>query len=555
MEATLQDNKSDTPQVVEQAIEGENNEGAYEPPKRAPGRPPKNPNKVAVTLPKPPAFQIKKPQVFVEYWKSLSKSQAQTCIARVYRLWPVVNNKQLNPESNNDIDTIVGEECFFSAPDEWEDSLLHRYGSGWYQLYLNQEKSCICRVVMKTRQDLVNHPPKLVSGTLVEGHPDNAGYMQYLRDRGLYKDERIEAESMQASETINKLTDKVIDMANRASIPIPQNNNNNDRVISELVRPMMSMMEKANESAIETVKAQTSGNDPIATMTAMGGILKELKGDSGSRDDGVKVMLEATMKQNSMLLEKLFTKEPAQPVKSGVEQMKELFELMDMAKKASGIDKDKDEEENPNKRESIGETLLRSLPSLAPLALQFIDRGIMMFNLLRASPQQLANQQVQQQQQAFDPLQAQRAAQAQAAQLQPQPQPQVQTQPQTQLTPEQVMEQQQKQQEAQQYIQYHGFLATLAPAIISTIYDTEKDGFDFADDFIKSYGRIMYGQLKGVGQETLIGAIKSYAPLMSQLSGVTPERLESFVHEFMTVDELPQDDEGDEGDEDGKGGN
>src|SRR6185437_9335327 len=195
MEATINsDNKNDELDEKDEGdltdppevVEDEQQTPAYVPPKRGRGRPPKNPNKILpLALPQPPSFQVNKPAAFADYWKNLSKEQAATVIVRVYRLWPIINNKQVKPDAGNDIDTILGEDCFFGESSGWEDSLLHRYGSGWYQLYLNQDRAAICRCVMKTRQDMVNHPPKVQAGTLVEGHPDNAGYVQYLRDRGL----------------------------------------------------------------------------------------------------------------------------------------------------------------------------------------------------------------------------------------------------------------------------------------------------------------------------------------------------------------------------------
>jgi hypothetical protein len=563
---------TDPPEVEEDA----KNEAPYEPPKRGVGRPPKNPNKIAVTLPKPPAFQIKKPQTFVEYWECLNKVQAATCLVRVYRLWPVINNKQLKPDSNNDIDTIIGEDCFFGAPDEWEDALLHRYGSGWYQLYLNQEKSCICRCVMKTRQDLVNHPPKITSGTLVEGHPDNAGYVQYLRDRGLYKDERIEAEQMQSSEAINKLTDTVISMANRQSIPVPQPpSQNNDRVISELVRPMMSMMEKANESAIETVKAQHSGNDPLATLASVGALLKDLRGGNGDGDSGIKTMLEATMKQNSMLLEKLLTRETAPPV-SPMVAIKETLDIINSMREAAGGGKsDGDGESNP--KQTFAQTLVESLPTVLPPVLGLIDRGMAMFQMMRApaasqlqQPHPPAQQngppnpygQPQTIQQAMKQEEQRQAAGGTGAPPTQAPQASEPVAPvvdMRQYTPEQIA---QEEKARQQYAQFAPFLSAMAPAIVSHLNDqgetdpetgqlVRKNGYDFADWVISGYQRISYDQIKAVGPDMLLGAIKSYPPLWQQIGGIEA-RVQQFIGEFMTYDEFmaQQNNEGDENDND-----
>lgn len=571
METTVIEDKEELTEAPG-ATEDQQNAEPYVPPKRGVGRPPKNPNKIAVTLPKPPSFQLKKPQTFIEYWKSLNKVQATTCLIRVYRLWPIINNKQIKPDANNDIDTIVGEECFFGAPDDWEDSLLHRYGSGWYQLYLNQEGSCICRCIMKTRQDMANHPPKLVAGTLLEGHPDNAGYVQYLRDRGLYKDERLEAQDMQTGETINRLSDKLIDMATRQQIPLPPPPNN-DRVITELVRPMMTMMGEANKSAIETVKAQTSGNDPLASIAAIGAILKELKGGG---DDSNKVMMQETMQTNRMLLEKLLTRDtPA--AKSGMDSFKETLDIIKAIKELNGpSDKNNDDEDKPGK-ESVGETLLKSLPTLAPVMLQLVDRGLTAWNMFRQPVVTQPMQPPQQMQPPTQPVNQMTPTQMQAAAQQQAANP---TQPfntnnssgesvthpaTTQATqvpinpatgqPYTTEELQQWQESQQRYRQYHEFIQSITQPLLNHLNDTNpdtderKNGYDFADWFISGNGRVMYDTIKGVGTETLMGAFQSYTPLWQQIGGIEA-KVKQFVEEFMTYDEyLASEAEGEQTDE------
>lgn len=557
METTVIENEDDTPQ----AVEDEQNQEPYVPPKRGPGRPPKNPNKVAVTIPKPPAFQIKRPQTFVEYWKTLNKEQAQTCLVRVYRLWPVINNKQLKPEANNDIDTIPGEDCFFGPPDEWEDSMLHRYGSGWYQIYINQDRASICRVVMKTRQDFANHPPKIMSGTLVEGHPDNAGYIQYLKDRGIYKDDRQEADNMQQGEAINKLTDTVISMANRQHVPVPPPPSN-DRVISELVKPMMTMMEKANESAIETVKAQHSGNDPLKTLASVGSLLKDLRGGDAPHDDGMKVMLQETMATNRMLMETMLKRDTAPPKND----LKDFLENMKLAREAFGpAEKEAGEETATKSSGGIAQSLLDAAPVVLPGIINLIDRGIRVFELSRLPAPQQLQQTVSQQpgpanpygngtsmQQAVQAEQSRQAAggtgapPSQVQQTQTQ-QPIVETQPTVNInpttgvafTPDELIELEKKR---QQYAQFAPFLSSMAPAIIAHLSDKDKDGVDFAQWLIDGYGRLTYEQIQAVGPDMLLGAMQSYAPLWQQIGGIEV-RVKEFISDFMNYDELVDKDE------------
>lgn len=557
-----EDAQESTPEVEEDNL----NQPPAEQPKRGPGRPPKNPNKVAITLPKPPGgFQVKRPASFVEYWKSLTKDQAMSVLIRVYRLWPVINNKQVNPQSNNDIDTIPGEDCFFGPPDEWEESLLHRYGSGWYQLYLNQDRSTVCRVVMKTRQDLANYPPRLISGSLVDGHPDNAGYVQYLKDRGLFKGDESE---MQLADTVTKLTDTVIAQANRINTPIPQMQqppSMAEKLTFEMASGAIDMFKEKTKSEIHASAQQTNGLDLVDKIVNVAEKMNPSKGNG--MDETTKMMMTSMMEdrkeareraqraeeRHEKLMERMFAQRdnPATQPKSLIEQMREMAEMRTLMSDAFGTGAAAEEA-----KETIPEMLIKNAPTL-------LQTGLGMFTQFNQSLGLMAR---------MKELEVMRASgQAPTVVTPPPTQPAQPSQPQVtaqQPTAQRPMNPSTNQpytdeeletirQERAQYAAYHGFIAEIAEPLINHLNGRHPEsneplnGYDFAGWFITGKGRLAYDTVKSVGPETLLNALKTYPPVWNVIGGVEP-RVKQFLGEFLTLDEMLQEDDGDEGEDDKK---
>jgi len=527
-----------------------------QPVKRGRGRPRKGEEVAPFVslLPAPPKFEINKAEDFFKYIRSIPKeSRVNRITLTFYRYYPCCDTTE-GGTKNKCILIMEGEqEPFPFEAEDWELQILHLFGSGTYGCYLNEMNRTICRCLnIKTKWDLDNYPPVLDPATLLQDHPNNKAYIQWLRQKGITlpseQQKNQEENEMQLAETISKLTDTVIAQSTRASIPVPpvpQQQSAAEKLTLEGAGAVIDMVKKNAEMG-------SNQSDPFKHIDGLVAIATAMRGDT-KQDDSLKVMLQETMQTNRMLMEKMLT----QQSKNGMDDFKNVLEVLKSTKEvfSSGDSKDRreDEEENP-KRESIGETLVKAIPASLPYVVQLVDRGFAAFNMMRQpTPQQL--------QQQLQPVNQMTPAQMQAAVQQQAQNPQTtqtQTAQQTQtaeqpihpinpntgqpFTPEELAEQEQQR---QRYMQFHGFLAPMSPAIVSHLNDVNKDGYDFAEWLISGYSRIAYDQIKAVGPEVLMGAIKSYGPLWQQIGGIEA-KVQEFVNEFMTYDEFMAKQEDDE---------
>jgi hypothetical protein len=155
-----------------------------------------------------------------EYWAALPADKAELCEFRVYRMWPVIDNKLIG-KSTKDEETIRGPIPF--KWEEWRDEFFHRYGSGDYHVYLTE--AGVPGSVMESYfalKDWEHYPPKIDFRTLIHGHKDNADYVAWLRrhnqkvpwDDPQAEEGELENEEMSVAQEAIKA---VSDMAGRVS--------------------------------------------------------------------------------------------------------------------------------------------------------------------------------------------------------------------------------------------------------------------------------------------------------------------------------------------------
>jgi hypothetical protein len=236
--------------------------------------------------------------------------------------------------------------------------------------------------------------------------------------------------------------------------------------------------------------------------------------------------------------------------------IKETLDIINSMREAASGGKGDGEEHNP--KGSLVQALVEAAPVVLPPLLQLVDRGMQMFQLLRQpAPQQLHPQQAAQQQQGpanpygTTPMQqavkqemerqanggtgAPPAAQQTAQSTQTPIVETIPINPTTNLpyTPEELAEAERKR---VQYAQFHGFLNEIAQPILNHMNNPEKDGYDFAEWFIDGKSRLMYDNVKGVGEDVLFEAIKTFPLLWTQVAGIEL-KFKQFIHEFITYDE------------------
>ena len=522
------------------------------------GRPPKP---FISELPRPPKFEIGKTDsesggdIFFRYLRSIPEDKLSRITLAFYRYLPIVDASEGGTKPKQ-IDLIAGESHPFHD-EQWEQEMLHRYGSGVYGCYLNEMNRTICRCLrIETKWDLENYPPLVDPRWLDQDHPQNKAYIQYLRQKGIQlptlQTKEQEESEMQVGEAMKTMADTVSQLAMRSSMPVPPAQPSmGEKLTYDAAKSAIDMV---SEQSKAMANAKTQEGNPLELVNAVVSVAEKISGGRNGGDDTLKLFLQDAMnraqaaeERSAKLMDRLFS---AAPSKSGSDSLKEMLESMKLIKELAGSDRGNGDEDNPGKHEPIGEAVLRSLPVLAPLALQFIDRGITMINLFRAptiaqparAPGPANPYAIPQQNSQQNPQQVPSGTQG-ANGVHPVNEGQSPPVPSVPPVPLELDEQEKQR---QQYIQFHGFLGTIAPAIVSHLNDAEKNGYDFADWFISGYQRLTYDQIKAVGTETLLGAMRSYQPLWAQIGGIE-EKVKGFINEFMTYDDLPVDD--DEGEE------
>lgn len=548
--------------------------------KRGRGRPAKP---FISELPRPPKFEITKTDkesagdIFFRYLRSIPKEKLNRITLTFYRYHPVEDSTQGGTKTK-EIDLVAGESHKFQD-DDWESQLLHQYGCGIYGCYLNEMNRTICRCLrIETRWDPDNYPPLVDPEWLDMDAPQNKAYIQYLRQRGIKLPTKLDKEEqeneMQMAGVVDKLTDAVLAQNARMNTPVPQRESMGEKLTFEAAK---SAIDIVADQAKNNNAARTQEGNPLELVNALVNVADKMRGGNGS-DDTLKLFLqdsmrraEASEKRSNDLLDKLISRDSTPPKND----LKDFLENMKLAREAFGPAEKESSEENPgNGKSSFAQTLLEAVPTIVPPLLGLIDRGMMMFQMMRSPATSQLQQphpttqpngppnpygQPQTIQQAMKQEEQRQAAGGTGA---PPAQAPVSEQPVTPIvdtrTPEQIA---QEEQARQQYAQFAPFLSAMAPAIVSHLNDqgetdpdtgqlVRKNGYDFADWVISGYQRISYDQIKAVGPDMLLGAIKSYAPLWQQIGGIEV-RVQQFIGEFMTYDEFmaQQNNEGD-GEED-----
>lgn len=522
-------------------------------------------NNFVSALPAPPSRDCFQPNIFFEYLRSIPDDLLNRVMLSWYRYLPACDITEGGTQDKC-IRKIPGESHPFKDP-EWEKQVLHLFGCGNYGCYINESSTgadsghktiMICRKI-DTLWDPDSYPPVLDPNTLLETYPANQSYIQWLRTKGVQLPSEVDKDKeeteMQISETISKLTDTVIAQATRMNTPVPQ------------VQTQPSMAEKLSfEMATQAIdifkdkaKAETNGQhngmDMVnSVLSAAREMSSAAKGSSNGADDTLKMLMaemmssrteaakraEAAEERNFQLMNKLFTQQaaPPAPTKTASDSLRETLELMNMIKEVAGTGKggDSDGAETESKPSSWPAMLIANAPQLLQTGVQIwgqFNQSLAMMSRMKEVEAYTKSGQLPPGTQPPQPPQALQQPQ------QPSPmdhQPGVNgAQPGPVLTPEQAEQQRQDQ---ITYAQYHPLINMIGQPLITHLNDPEKDGYDFAEWFIAGQGRLMYDQVKGVGEEKLMGAIKSFAPLWQQIGGIEG-KVKQFVGEFLTIDDLP----------------
>jgi hypothetical protein len=246
--------------------------------KRKRGRPPKPKNAAEVPhLPKPKQYRMK-PGDFLAYWKRIYRDFGDRLTVYAYRLWPVTDRTMIGAGHN--IEKMVEP----WDPKNWEQEMLHRWGSGDYKLYLKDSglgKTVAITVVKGLRDP--EYPPVVRLEELVMEDPANYSYIEQLKLKGVIprKPEEVEeendmAQNSQAVEaltgTVESLTDKVVQLASKQETR--QASKDDADAAAAAVHVVKDAAEMGNKIIEQSIAR--AGN-PIEMLTSVLNVVKELK--------------------------------------------------------------------------------------------------------------------------------------------------------------------------------------------------------------------------------------------------------------------------------------
>lgn len=201
--------------------------------------------KTKTRLPKPKRIKFgdKDALELFKWWANFNEDQFGCCEAKVYRKYPVIDQVLVGERHAERIDLIEGKIPF--EPDEYKDWFLHNYGSGKYSVIIDEKgvPGIVSGALFTVADD--NYPPRVDLRTLVVGHPENRGFVEGQRARGVKL----------PWETNNEANQETGDNMNVAAT-----------VIEHVLEDNKDMREKVEELH----EKQNAAPDPVATAAIRG---------------------------------------------------------------------------------------------------------------------------------------------------------------------------------------------------------------------------------------------------------------------------------------------
>lgn len=159
---------------------------------------------------------------FFEYWASVSKAPLVDLVeVRVYRHYPSVNLKLADPTRKDTVWELF-EGAIPFKPEDYVDEFMHRYGSGRWNVYLNEKNvhgeimQCFFSAI-----DLDRYPPKLDLKTVLHDGEVNEDYLRWLSlnniktpwDNPAAAQDEEESDMTSTAEALKTVTEGFVDMA------------------------------------------------------------------------------------------------------------------------------------------------------------------------------------------------------------------------------------------------------------------------------------------------------------------------------------------------------
>jgi hypothetical protein len=524
-------------------------------PVRKRGRP-INPDKIDVPhLPKPPSYRPK-PAAGFKYWRDTDAKYPNRVLVYGYRRWPITNRDLVGKSRNIDKISVP-------FPEDFENEILHRYGSGDYRFDLTDSafNKKVCEISISGLRD-PDYPPAIELEELVMDDPANRSYVENLRIKGQLgsanKGEDVAGNEALASvlESNQALTERVLDMATERQAPEAEKHPVNIDV--EAASRSMDIIDRAagmGERIIEkaTTKAAEIGGrqqDPLAIVDGLVKIVESMrpKTESTGPDPMLTALLEEAKQLRAQLFEVQKTQMDAlrqdlaaarvagmnpqlqQPLLPGqapgfqpqmLDGLDKLMNVLDRLKKSFGGG----EEELERAREAPTNMWASILPIAIPAFTGVVAMlSNMMYNYAASKMGREPTAPPQVPQGAYTPEQLAELAAGQPVTEQPgQPQPQAPG-------------------GADMGNPYTKMLAELKDPLLRALNNPDVEegshpGADFAYLLMQWKGRMAYDALRELGKDVIIQLLHTYPPIWTEVVK-TPQKFSAFLDEFLAYDQL-----------------
>jgi hypothetical protein len=241
----------------------------------------------------------------------------------VYRLKPVINRKQVNPDNQKNIGSF--------SELITEESLTELFGWGKYRIDVcwlgKKDDTRVMWTVWSPDCTMAENPPKLDLAELDLSNSDNRSYIEFLKSQGLIDNggNIVESSNGKGATGIDpsllgfiERQQQLLMQAVRTGQPKP--NDVEGQAMSKAIEIVAQGSARANDLMMQQSKQQ----DPANTIELVKTVLAMAKpsGDGGNND-----LIKLLMQQNTTLMQAMLTR-PQREERDPLDQMLKMQEVM-----------------------------------------------------------------------------------------------------------------------------------------------------------------------------------------------------------------------------------
>jgi len=491
---------------------------------------------------------------FFKWWQDFDADQAGRCEIHTYREWPIIDQALVGNHKQKMIEKFEGVIPFEAS--EYETEFLHRFGSGKYKLICTEKGVPGGIAMCKFSVEDAAYPPRVDPKTIVQGHPENQGYLAGLRARG----ERLpgdgptreeEDEDMNAGigEALQAQSETIVSLAKEVSAARSQPQPQPTTQPSLETRAAEKVIDMVVNHAKQVTEESSKSYDPVAMMTSVADMFSKFQKPDNSLSqfaeifrENMKAINDANERHMNAQKEErdfwrnmaLKKEEPSITDKPRdlIGQLKELGENKDVLLSLLGRNPRSEVSSAPSWMDKIGEAFAanpQAAIGIVSSVVGLVVQGVQ--SILKPAPAPIPAQP------QFQPAPA------------PQPAP---------PTPEENAK-------AEQQKVFDAFMARIEKSFLVCFGETEAPGYAFAEAFLSEFtpngnettdGRLQYNELlatsgpagpriqMGNMQVTRFDAMcRSYFPIWSKVQGMLPHYAK-LLEQFYSYDEYMKQESG-----------